>query len=287
MNIIKSGVAGLIVFIAVVIGFQSYTVVPVGEEASVSSFGEVKTGTVLKGFNWIPFWWSTDEYNLQNRTHTYSDLGVASKDKFKTYMDTSFTGAFLTNTADKIRKNVGNSDTYMTTHVNKRVLSCLTKAGGDVINSQAFFEKPIQVELADSTLDCVNTYLTDVGGYKLTSIQFSNIRLDSRVEKFMVETKRREEAEQQAISNLEIANTNAQVVVKRSKAELDAAANKKAARKLESEAALYAAQMEAQGNKELNSSISGKLVNYIKAQRWNGVMPTTMAGDNDLLIDAR
>lgn len=277
-----AGIIGGILFAGVAL--NSFTVVSVGEEASVSSFGKVKEGMILEGFNIIPPWYTIDEYNLQERTSTYEDLGVASQDKFKTSMDVNFTGSFLRGTADKNRKNTGVSSTYLDTHVYKRVLSCLTKAGGQVKNSQAFFNEDTQTTLASSTLDCVNTYLETVGGYKLTSVQFSDIRLDPKVKGFMVKTKERQEEENQALSSLAIADTEAQKVVKTSAAKLLAAENDKQSRMKAAEAALYEVKKQAEGNLALSKSLTPELINYTKIKQWDGVQPKVISGEGGSLL---
>jgi len=288
------------VLLAIVIIFNCYTIVNTNHEASVESFGEVKKGEILTGFNWVAPWWGIDEYSTEHEIMSYEDLGVASQDKFKTNMDVSFTGSFKYGYADKTRASSGDANRFLETHVYKRILSCLTKAGAEVPNSQAFFNKEIQVGLSNSTINCVNSYLDGVGGqYVISTVQFSDIRLDKRVQSFMVETKKRQEQENQATSDLHIAEINAQKVVKQSKAKLDAADNNKQsaillaegakqANILEAEGISASLILEAEGNTKLNKSITDELTEYVKAKRWDGKLPTTMAGTGtEFLIDNR
>jgi regulator of protease activity HflC (stomatin/prohibitin superfamily) len=283
-NPIKLIAGAITALVITVTALNSFTIVSVGEEAAVSSFGEVHEGKQLEGFNLVMPWWSIDEYNLQHRTMTFNDLGIASQDKFKTNIDVSFTGSFLAGNADKTRANTGTSSKFISTHVEKRILSCLTKAGGDVKDSQAFFNKATQEQLASTTITCVNDYLTTVGAYEISSVQFSDIRLDPKVKSFMVKTKERQEEENQADSELAIAETLAQKVVQTSAAQLLAAENTKQSRKLAADAALYEKQMEAQGNVELAKSISSTLVEYNKANRWDGKMPTHVLGSETTMM---
>lgn len=278
-NPITAAIAIASVTLALVVGVNCFTIPSVNHQAAATSFGEVVEGKVIEGFTIIPFWWSITEYNNAPSTYSFDDLGVASQDKFKTNMDLSFTGAFSKGQADQIRKN-GSAFSYLETHVNRRVLSCVTKAGGEVVDSQAFFEKPIQEQLAQSTLDCVNAYLDTVGGYTLSSVQFSDIRLDPKVKEFMVQTKARQEAENQATSDLNIAEKKAQEVVKQAEAARSAAAANKDAQKLNSEARFYDIQLQAKGNLELARSVTPELVEYTKAKSWNGVLPTHTLGSN-------
>lgn len=264
--------------LAGLVGVNCFTIPSVNHQAAATSFGEVIEGKVIEGFNIVAPWWTIDQYNNAPQTYTFDDLGIASQDKFKTNMDVAFTGAFDKGVADKTRK-LGTASSYLQTHVEKRVLSCITKAGGEVPDSQAFFEKHTQETLGSSTLACVNDYLATVGGYKLTSVQFSDIRLDPKVKEFMVQTKARQEAENQATSDLNIAEKKAQEVVKRAEADRSAAAANKDAQKLNSEARFYDIQLQAKGNLELTKSLTPELVDYTKAKNWNGVLPTHVLGD--------
>lgn len=287
MNPIKSMVLGAVGVLAVIIGLNSFTIVNVGEEAATSSFGVVHKGTIT-GFNLVAPWWSVDSYSLQHDTYTYDDVGVASLDKFKTQMDVAITGSFVAGYADEIRRNTGTDYKFLQTHVYKRVRSCLVKAGGTVINSQAFFSKGVQEKLSSDTLTCANDYLSGIGGYQISAVQFSDIALDPQVRAFMVKTKQRQEEENQAMANLQIAETNAQKIVKEAEAQDQAAEFAKMARMKAADAALYEVQMQAQGNKELTRSLTPALVDYIKAQSWDGKLPQySMGGEAGLLLSVK
>lgn len=290
INLIKSINKAIIVGLiaALLLIFNSFTIVPVGAEASVSSFGKVYADKILTGFNIVPFYWTIDIYNLQYRTYIIDDIGVASRDKFKTSMDVAYTGSFISGFAGKNRSNTGTYSTYINTHVVKRVTSCLTKAGGEIENSQAFFDKETQDSMGNSVLNCVNNYLNKVGGYKLTSVQFSDINLDPVVRQFMVKTKSRQEAETQAKSDLSIADTLAKKIIKTSNANLIAAEVNKKSTILKAEGLKQSMILEASGNEALNKSITSGLVRYVEAKRWNGVRSKIVAGSQtQLLVDAR
>lgn len=284
----KLGIAAVLLVVSGIIGMNCFTIVSVGSEASVESFGEVHEGKILQGFNFVAPWWGIDEFDLKHETNSFDDLEIASQDKFKTSLDVAYTGAFVAGEADRTRGETGNSSRFLHTHVTKRVQSCLTKAGGNVETSQAFFEKEVQSALASGTLACVNDYLSTVGGYKLSSIQFSDIRLDPVVKKFMVKTKERQEAENQQQSQLNIKDLEAQEVIKIANANLEAAEANKHSRMLAADAALYEKQLEAQGNTVLSKSVTPALVKYIQAGRWDGVLPTTsVGGDQGVLLSIK
>lgn len=281
-NALPKLIGGIVVFlILAILALNCYTIVSTNSQASVESFGQVHQGKILEGFNFVMPWWGIDEYSQQYVTKSYDDLKIASQDKFKTNMDVSFTGYFEPAYADKIRGTSGTAAQFLGTHVDKRVLSCQTKAGLTVETSQAFFDKVIQVKMSDFTLNCVNDYIMTIGGgYTLVTVQYSDIRLDPIVRGFMVETKKRQEGENQALSDLQIADTNAQKLVKTSAAKLLSAANDKKAAALAAEAVAYAMAQEAAGNAKLAKSVTPALTAYMKAKAWNGVLPTHSLGSN-------
>lgn len=48
--------------------------------------------------------------------------------------------------------------------------------------------------------------------------------------------------------------------------------------RIQAEAAQYAGEREAEMNRKLSESLTPELVQYYYAQRWNGVLPTTVVG---------
>jgi len=273
--------AVVVIVLVLVVMLNCFTIVNVNHQASVSSFGKVKEGKVLEGFNWVLPWWKTDEYSLAYTSVNFDDLKVASQDKFKTNMDVSYTGRFTPNTADILRKHTGVAEGFINTHISTRIKSCLTKAGGNVESSQAFFEQSVQIQLSDYTLECVNDFLAseDLKGYELNTIQFSDIRLDPIVKQFMVKTKERQEAENQQESSLKIADLKAQEKTKIAEALAQSAQYEATAIETLAEANLTKTKKEAEGNVELSKSVTEELVQYIKANNWNGALPTHMLGE--------
>lgn len=286
---IIGGIVGAILFI--IVALNSFTIVSTGSEASVESFGKVHKGKVLEGFNIVAPWWGIDEYNGLLETETLEDKGIPSQDKFKTQMDISYTGHFLTGFADKIRSTTGTSGQFINTHVSKKVRSCTIGAGTRVKSSQAFFEEQTQAFMTDFVLECVNEYMESSvvgGGFELTQVQFTDITLDPVVRKFMVTTKERQEEEEQQESKLRIADLKSQEITKISASNLLASVDNKKSAQNNSDAKLYDMKQEALGNIELQKSLSPDLVKYIEAQRWDGKRSQVVAGvGTELLIDTR
>ena len=281
----------LILLTAAIVGLNSFTIISTGSEASVESFGKVHDGEILTGFNLVAPWWGIDEYDGLLETEIMDDTGIPSMDKFKTSMDISYTGHFLSGYADKVRGSTGKASKFIDTHVFKKVRSCAIRAGTRVKSSQAFFDETIQTEMSTFVVDCVNSYINSDevgGGYEITQIQFTDINLDPVVKKFMVTTKQRQEQEEQQESALAIADLKAQEVTKISAANLLASADNKQAAANVSDAKLYDMQQTALGNIELSKSVTTDLVRYMEAKRWDGVRSKIIAGEGTgLLVDTR
>ena len=288
----KAEIISIVVAVLLLIaGLNAFTIVTAESEASVTSFGEVKKGKILTGFNWVAPWWSVDEYNNLLETVTLEGRGIPSQDKFKTEMDISYTGKFIKGNADKIRSTTGTANQFKRTHVDKKVRSCAIGAGTRVPNSQAFFEETTQAEMTRFVLTCVNDYLNSSevgGGFQLTQVQFTNISLDPIVKDFMVTTKQRQEQEEQQASSLKIADLKAQETTKIAAANEQASIYDKKASQNRSDAKLYDMKKEAEGNKALTESLNSDLIKYIEAKKWDGVRSKIVAGQNtDLLVDSR
>lgn len=285
MKEFKIGAIVVAALTAVLIAWNSWTIIPVGEEGVTNSFGKVHPEEIY-GFNWVPFWYSVDEYSLQHETRTWSDAGIPSQDKFKTNMDISFTGHFIKGRGAEIRENTGVDSYYLDTHVDKKVLSCTIKAGGTVEKSQRFFDEEVQKMMSRYVADCVNTYIVEEAGagYEVTEVQFTDIRLDPQVKAFMVKTKEREEGERQQESLTRAAEEKAKIIVQDASARDQAAEYDKAARMKAADAALYEQQQQAAGNKELAQSLTPELIEYIRAKNWDGKLPTHALGENTMMM---
>ena len=277
--------------LSLVVALNCFTIVTTASEASVESFGKVHEGKILTGFNLVAPWWGIDEYDTLLVTNKLDNKGIPSKDKFKTTMDIDYTGHFTGGNVDKIRGTTGNAAKYLNTHVENKILSCAIKAGGTVKESQAFFSEDTQIAMANYVISCVNDYINSDkvgGGYEITQIQFTDISLAEEVRRFMVQTKERQEQEDQQRSKLEIADLKAQEVTKVSAANREASADNKIAAKNNSDAKLYDMQQQALGNIALSKSLTPQLIEYTKAQRWNGVRSKIVSsGGSGLLVDTR
>ena len=272
---------GIFAIIAAIFVSSIYKIVPIGEEAAVSQAGKVDMTRIITGSGFKMPWVTYDNYNLQSRQYQLRAFGIAAQDKFKNKMDINYTGRFLTGYANKIRATTGTSDMFLVTHVHKTVASCAVRAGVTVATSQDFYNETIQRNMADYTVDCANDYFNSAavgGGYEITKVQFSDVVLDSRVEAFMLQTKKRIEDEEQQNSSARIAASRAQEIVAQNKAKADAAVFKALERNTLADAKLYEAKQEAAGNLEIAKSMTKDLVQYTLAQKWDGKQPGVLVG---------
>jgi regulator of protease activity HflC (stomatin/prohibitin superfamily) len=275
------GVAALL--LTLIVSLNSFTICGVGEECTATAFGKVVQEDIT-GFEIMPFWYTVHTMNIKDQSWSFNDMGVPAKDKFKTSMDVSFNGKFMSGFGGEITTNVGTTSQFLRTHVNKPMRSCVIKAGTATDNSKEFFDEATQRLMAQTAKECVNTYLENIkdtgGAFKVTEVRFSDIRLDSRVEAMIVKTKEREEAEERQASQLRIKDLEAQEVQKVAAANKLAAKDNKDAAISKAEGVKESMILEAEGNVKLAKSITPALVEYIKAKNWDGKRSTHVLGSN-------
>jgi regulator of protease activity HflC (stomatin/prohibitin superfamily) len=272
-------VAGLL--ITIIVALNSFTICGVGEECTATAFGKVVQEDIT-GFEVVPFWYTIGTLNIKDQSWAFNDMGVPAKDKFKTSMDVSFNGKFMSGFGGEITNNVGTPSQFLQTHVDKPMRSCVIKAGTATENSKMFFDEATQRLMAETTKECVNLYLDNIkdteGAFMVTEVRFSDIRLDTRVEAMIVKTKEREEAEERQASQLRIKDLEAQEVEKVAAANKAAAADNRDAAIFKAEGVKQAMILEAEGNQKLAKSLTPELTAYTLAKLWNGVRSTHVLG---------
>lgn len=192
--------------------------------------------------------------------------------------------------------------------IRKYVSPALTEAlytqGSSIKTAQDLFTEEAKIKLKDGVLRDIRSYLADatkihpsvVGAITIKDVKIQRLALPPQIEKLIMETKEREEAEEIAKSNERRRQTDAnaelyekQQTANATKANAEAEAYRRIqnAEALEREASakLVVAQKEAEGISELNKQINPQYVQYLKAQatltaaqNYKGDVPQTVMG---------
>lgn len=284
-KLIGMSVAGVFGIIA---ALNSFTIVPEGKEKAGATFGKVHEQPYASGFHIVNPLADFFEYDLQEMTYSWEDVGVPAQDNLKTNMDVHVTGRFISGKAPQIRDSIGSQNNFLNSQVTKRVRAIVIEVGKEKAKqSQAFFGESTLGVMEDEIVSRLNSELND-RGYEITAVKFSDIRLPSVVTDAIVKTKEANQkvATQQAL--LDIQQKKAQETVNTATANAEAAEQNRIAASKVADAKLYAMQQEAAGNKSLAASVTPSLIELKKAEAallWNGVMPTHVLGEQQLLMN--
>jgi regulator of protease activity HflC (stomatin/prohibitin superfamily) len=274
-------VTSLVLLIAIIIAFNAWTIVGVGKEKVGATFGKVHASALPSGFYIVNPLADFERYDLQEVTYTWEDMGVPAQDNLKTSMDVAITGHFMSGMTAMVRENIGSSDGFMASQVNRRVPAMIVEVGKELAkDSQDFYGETTLARMEIEIKFRLNAELND-RGYNITTVKFSDINLPLVVTDAIVKTKKRQQEVNQQAASLDIAALKAQEKTAQAQADDASAAYNASAVIKAADAEFYRVTKVAEGNVLLGKSASQALVSLKEAEAgllWNGVMPTTMLG---------
>lgn len=195
-------------------------------------------------------------------------------------------------------------------YVSPALSEALYNQGSSIASAQDLFTEKAKTQLKDGVLRDLRSYLVNVekldesvvGAIIVKDVKIQRLALPPEIEDLIMETKKREEAEEIAKSSERRRQTDAnaglyekQQVAEGIKADAEAESYRRKqnadALEREAEAKLVVAQKEAEGIKELNKQINPQYVQYLNAQagltaaqNYKGDVPhTVMGGDGSFV----
>jgi len=271
----------IVAIVVLIVAFNAWTIVGVGKEKVGATFGKVHESALGSGFYIVNPLADFERYDLQEVTYTWEDLGVPAQDNLKTSMDVAITGHFISGMTANVRENIGSSDGFMASQVNRRVPAMIVEVGKELaVVSQDFYGETTLARMETEIKFRLNKELQQ-RGYQITTVKFSDINLPQVVTAAIVKTKQRQQEVNEQLAKLKIADLQAQEKTAEAQAASKSAAFNATAAELTADAELYRIQRVAEGNLALSASVTDKLIELKEAEAgllWNGVMPTTMLG---------
>ena len=277
-------IAALFVLLAA-LALGSVTVVPTGYTGIITTFGKVEQRTLSAGAHLILPW--QEVVKMDNRTQKVQITTQAfSSDIQQVDLQLSVNFCIDQETAQELYRTVGVG--YYDNVMYPRILEN-TKA----VFSQYSAENLIAMRNALSDMIAANT-AEDMKPYGITIVTIAIEDIDftdaftTAVEAKQVAAQNKLTAEtEQAQKTMEeeatakraviAANAEAEKAVIAANAELEVT-------KIQAEAALYAGEKEAEMNKRISESLSEKLIQYYWIKEWDGVLPTTVLGNEGSYI---
>lgn len=286
-NPVKMIGIGAAVFVGIITAMNCFTIVEPGKEKAGATFGTVNEVPYTAGFHFVNPLMDFYQYDLQEMTYTWDNIGVPAQDNLKTSMDVSVTGRFLPGAAPQVRKLNGSAEGFMQAQVNKRVRAMVIEVGKELAkDSQDFYGEKTLAVMEDEIITRLNDELNP-RGYEITAVKFSDINLPNVVTSAIIKTKEAQQRINTQQATLDIQEKKAQEAVNTAKAKADAAKLDRLAAKERADAQLYAMQMEAEGNKALAASVTPNLIKLKQAEaalKWDGKMPQTMLGEGTNML---
>lgn len=246
-----------IVLVVLIVAVNSFTIVEPGHTGVIVTMGKVNDGVLQEGLHAkIPFIQSVEK--IDNRIRKL-EVNTEAFSKDLQSVNTVLAINYRVDTAKSysIYKNIGsNYEEVLVTPAVNEVLKAITAtytAEQSVTNRQLISDG--LVKGLNDKLNDIGLYVTDVN---IIDFDFSDAFINAIEEKQVAQQKllKAETEKQTAITNA----------------------------KAEAESAKIKAEGEAEANKKINASLTDKVIENKKIEKWNGKLPT-VTGNGGSIID--
>ena len=253
----KKGVKiGIVAALAIIVILNCFTIVEAGHTGVVVTLGKVKEGVLQEGIHFkIPF--IQQIVKIDNRIVKLEvETEAFSKDLQTVETVLAINYRVDTSKSYSIYKNIGaNYETVLVTPAVNEVLKAITAkytAEESVTN---------RVLISDGLVTGLNEKLNDIGLY-VTDVNIINFEFS---EAFITAIEEKQVAQQKLLKS----ETEKQTAI------INAEANAETIR--------INAEAQAQANKILNDSLSDRVIEYNKVQKWNGILPKVTGNGGSLI----
>lgn len=280
-KIIISIIAGIFITLLVIDlitpEFGFFAKVEAGHVGVVDYFGDVKDTPLKPGFHVTRYFDHVHPVSIRTQKTSYT-VEAFSSDIQQVVMTISVNSNVSEDSAGILYKKVGMK--YQETLIAPKI-----QENSKVVISKYTAESLIdnREKLSGEVLEKMQKDILPYG-INVTSISIENLdftdAFESAVEAKQVATQEKQRAKtQQEQQTMEAEQAAAREKIK---AEAEATVNK-----INAEAAAYAistkAEAEANANKQISESLTPELIEYVKANNWNGKLPSTFVGNSDTI----
>lgn len=237
----------------------SFKIIPTGYTGVRVTSGQIDDTTVPNGFNWkIPFVQTIETVNNKQQDIVFTDK-IWSETKERTaiyYENTTITYQINPEKSAWIYANVSN---YKDALVSNNLVASAIKSSSKVLvdtdaTNRSIIEKSARENVQKALDEKYGENVVIVNKVVIANADFD----DSYIAAIAAKQKAQIEAEQQAIENQKIID----------KAEAEARAK------------VIAAEAEADANERIEKSLSEKVLQQRYIEKWNGVLPQYVGGEN-------
>jgi len=264
------GTAGLIALVIFVFAFGSFYTVDEGERGVVTRYGKiVKVSQPGLGFR-LPLLDSVTKISIQDHVEIYSDMEAYSRDQQPAIMRVSVSYRLLAGQVADVYRVYGDRRGVIDRLVSRKVMEETKTVFGGFNAESAIRERGrLNAEFREAIQSSVE------GPILILGVQIEDISFSKAYERSVEERMLAEVAVQREKQNLEREKVQADIVRTQALADAD---------KVRFAAQAEADAIRARGNAEAEAITAraealknnAALIELVKAERWNGSLPTTM-----------
>ncbi len=257
--------------------------IPTGHTGVVTTFGRVEDKTFDAGFNTKAPWQKV--ITMDNRVQKANTVLVCfSSDIQEVTISYTLNYQIDKANAQKIYKTVGTAyyDTVILPNVAEAVKIVVARYSAEqLISSRAELAEEINVvlteELAKYNIQTVSAAIEDMDFTEAftNAVEAKQVAAQNKLQAEIEQAQK--VMEQEAEAQMAVIKANAAAETAKIKAEADLEVIK-----IEADGVEYAGQKEAAANKAIAENITDKLLQYYYIQQWNGVLPDTYVGSDDV-----
>lgn len=260
--------------VALFVFSSAFVIIPTGYTGVRSTFGQINETVVQNGFNWkLPFVQSIEKVNNKQQDISFKDR-VWSETSERTaiyYEGVTVTYQINSEKSAWIYANVSNyKDALVSQSLVASAIKASIKSLSDTDATNRSIIEPLALENIQKSLD--EKYGVGVVYVNKVTISSADFE-DSYNAAIAAKQQAQLNAEQQAIENqraIDKAAADAKVLQTNAEAE--------------AQAKLIAAEAEAQANELLEQSLTEMILRQMYINKWNGQLPSVMAGDDSTAI---
>ncbi len=271
-------IAGVALIVLLLVGTSLFVEVPTGHTGVVVTFGKTEDYVLEEGLHFKLPWQNVIKMDnrMQKATQQFSAF---SSDIQQVSVICTVNYSVDRATSQKLYRDVGPMyyDTVMQNRIYEDVKAVFTKyTAEDLISNR----ENLAVQTRELLIPEMKAYGIFISSVAIEDIDFTDVFTDAVESKQVAEqTKLQAQIEQQQ----KVLEAEAQAQVQKIAAEADAEVKKIAA-----DAAAYsvevAAEAEAEANKKIAESLTEALIEYTKAQQWDGKLPSVYTSEGALSI---
>ena len=268
-NIALTGVAIIVLLIG---GCASFETVSTGHVAIGTRFGKVTGDKLVAGFHIVHPLNSWDHFNTLQRSMLFQGIEVPAADQQKATMDVSIQFSFDPAQVLQIRTDTGTERDALNVHFNPISRGTLRDAGRSTAKVEMFYDDAKIEEYRDEALQVLQTSL-NAKGFLVTDVIVRDVTLPEVIRIAIEAKKKREQQVEEQRAELDRVELESQNAIVTADSNLERDKRRAEAIKVLARADAYKIDLL---QKQLSKS--PRYIEFVKAQRWDGVLPRFTGG---------